>query len=837
MLPRGSRAGLRRALLPALAVALGVPALTLGTPAGAATTSPCGDSAQRPWCNTALSPDQRALLLQQAMTETEEIQLLGGDVAHEAPHTGATYAIPRLGIPAVYFSDGPVGPRQGEATAMPIPMALAATFDRGAVAAEGAEIADEAKAKGNDVVFAPTVNIMRTPQGGRTFEAYGEDPFLVASSAVSWIEAAQGQGVLADIKHLAANNQEGQLGVPPITGALGSRTFVDANVDARTLHEIYFPAFEAAVKQADVATVMCSYNRLNGTYACENGQLLQQVLEHDWGFRGMVVSDYGAAHDTVANLNNGLDFEPSGPALTLLSYNPQQIQLALDSGLVSRATLDEHVRRMLRTFFAYGIFDRSRYVDSDAQIDKPAHAATAEQVEEHAITLLRNDGVLPLPASTRSIAVIGPYADRFVTGGGSGQVKPFSVTTALAGIKARAGSGVRVSYADGSDQSAAVAAAKAADVAVVVVGDIETEGNDKACAGLNCANDLVNNEGMTLTGGGCSTPLPPNCPINGSDQDGLISAVAAANPHTVVVLETGAPVLTPWRGQVGALLEAWYPGQEGGTAIARVLFGDADPGGRLPVTFPASVSQLPTAGSVAQYPGLGVEEYYTEGVDVGYRWYDAHGLTPAYPFGFGLSYATVRYSGLQVRPGSGGAVVTVDVTNAGSRPGVAVPQLYLGLPSTAVPQPPWQLKGYDSISLAPGQSARVTFPVNARSLAYFDTASNSWRVAPGCYQVAVGSSSRDLGTPLVAAVGGASCPGAVTSLPVGDPNAAAVVPPAPQVQVLAAAAPARPAALSSADAPARPASAVLADTGLAAGVPLLGVLLVGAAGLLRRRLR
>jgi beta-glucosidase len=812
----------------AAAVAAGAVAVLGLAPAHAAPAPAgrCGAVAQRPWCDRSLSPDRRAALLQAAMTMDEEITLLGGNTAGEAPHTGASFAIDRLGIPAVYFSDGPVGPRQGAATAMPIPLALAAGFDPALAVAHGAEIADEVKKKGNDVVFAPTVNILRNPQGGRSYEAYGEEPYLVGQTAVGWIDGAQAQGVIGDVKHFAGNNQEGQLGVPPITAVNGSRMAVNAVIDERTLREVYLPHFEAAVKQADVGSIMCSYNRLNGPYACESSPLLQQVLQRDWGFKGIVLSDYGAAHNTADNLNHGLDFEPSGAALTKLSYNPQQIQAALTTGQVTRATLDLHVRRMLRTFFAYGVFDRAGYRNDDAQIDKRAHNAVAQHVEEQAITLLKNRGnLLPLStAKVRSIAVIGPYADRFVTGGGSGTVTPFHATTVLAGLRARVGKGVTITYADGSDQAAAAAAAKAADVAVVVVGDVESEGADKDCIGLNCTSDLAASQSVLFLQG--SSCLQQSCPLNGSDQDGLVTRVAAANPRTVVVLQTGAPVLTPWRDQVPALLEAWYPGQAGGTALARVLFGDVDPGGRLPATFPASADQLPTAGDPQAYPGVAETETYKEGLLVGYRWYDAHHLTPAFPFGAGLSYTTFQYSGLTVTAGRPGtqdvATATVRVTNSGRRTGTAVPQLYLAKPATAeLPQPVRQLAGYAKVSLRPGQSALVRFPLNDRSFASWTT--RGWAITPGCFGLAAGASSRDL--PTHAVVGrGATCGSALRLAATGAFGTP--LPPVATVSLVQAAAPVR--AVS-----ARPGRG-LAATGLAAPVAAAGLALVALALVARR---
>ncbi len=732
-----------------------------GVPAegvAAAAPAPCPTQRAHPWCDRTLSPDARARRFQQAMSEDEEITLIGGNGRGASPHTGATYAIPRLGLRAVYFSDGPVGPRQGKATAMPIPMALAATWDRRLAYAHGREIADEAKHKGNDVVFAPTVNIMRTPQGGRTYEAYGEDTFLVGRTAVGWIRGAQSTGVIADVKHFVANNQEGQLGAPPITAVNGSRHAVDARVDERTLREVYLPQFEAAVKQGRVGTLMCSYNRVNGAYACENHHTLQRVLEGEWGFKGFVLADYGASKDTAGNLNNGLDFVPA-QGLTDAAYDPNLVRAALESGTVSRATLDAHVRRILRTLFAFGVFDRPGYIDDDGRIDVPAHRRTARIIEERAITLLKNDGVLPLKPGVRSIAVIGPYADRFVTGGGSGAVTPRRVVTALRGITARAGRHVTVSYADGSDQTKAAALAKVADVAVVVVGDVQTEGQDKDCLALNCPSDLADSNAVLVSQGSSCAQDP--CPLNGTDQDGLVEAVAAAQKHTVVVLETGGPVLTPWRAKVAAVLESWYPGQEGGTALARVLFGDVDPGGRLPATFPAAASQLPTAGDPRRYPGVAEEEDYGEGVLVGYKWYDAHHLRPAYPFGAGLSYATFRYGPLHVRRATGTnrvAVATATVTNTGTRAGIAVPQLYVGKPAArGLPQPVRQLVGYTSVRVPAGRTVRVSFPLDDRSFATWG--SGGWRILPGCYRLAAGPSSRRLPARAVVARG-TSCRGA-----------------------------------------------------------------------------
>jgi beta-glucosidase len=712
---------------PRLTAAAGCLLLLLSISSTAHAAGRCGDPAQRPWCDTSLSPDARAGLLVGAMTQDEKVSLLAGDDPFGVGggpdnHTGTSDGIDRLGIPNTYYSDGPVGVRQGSATAMPVPMAVAASFDPVMAQLHGSTIANEAKDKGNDVVFAPTVNIMRTPLGGRTFEGYGEDPFLVARTAVAWVQGAQSQGVIANIKHFAANNQEGDAGAlaqtngpgqplgPPPTQ--GDRFTVNSVVDERTLREIYLPQFEAAVKQGNVGSIMCSYNRLNGQYACENDHLLQQILEREWGFKGYVLADYGAAHNTIASLNNGLDFEP-WPGL---AYSPTLVNAALALEQASPSTVDDHVRRILRTAFAYGFFDRPAYVNDDNQIDKAAHLRAAGQVEESGATLLKNDGALPLdPRRDKSIAIIGSDADGFKTGGGSADVTPFSFVTPRDAITRRAGAGVHVAYDPGTNADDAAAVAKSASVVLLFASDYESEGSDKSCMTLDCGNNQR-----------------PN-------QDELIEKVVAANPNTVVVLETGAPVLTPWRDRLRGLLEAWYPGADGGDAIARVLFGDVDPGGRLPATFPQREADIPTAGDPEKYPGTNETVRYKEGLDVGYRWYDAKGIEPAYPFGFGLSYTSFAYSGLSTSPDS----ASVTVTNTGHRTGIAVPQLYLGFPQAAG-EPPRQLKGFQKVSLRPGASRRVTFPLDSRSFSHWDTAAGSWAITPGCYDVLVGASSRDI---------------------------------------------------------------------------------------------
>lgn len=688
----------------------------------AAAAGRCGESA---WCDPSLPADERANLLLRELTRAEKVSLLGGDELEGAlgipgTHIGTGHGVERLGVPTVRYGDGPIGARQGEGTAMPATIALAAAFDPADAERYGAVVANEIRCKGNDVVFGPTVDIMRTPLSGRAFEAFGEDPYLTSRLGVAWIDAAHREGLVVCVKHLAAYNQEGQFAVD------GSRMLYDAVVDERTLREIHLPPFETAVREADVGAVMGSYNRLNGQYACENQWLLNDLLKHEWGFAGITIADYAATRNTGNSLVNGLDFEP-WPALV---YAPAAIEAALVAGQASTADVDEHVRRILRTMFAHGLFDRAPQPPDDELIDRPGHLAEAVHVAERGMTLLDNDGLLPLDEEILTggtIAVIGDAADRFVQGGGSSSMTPFSFVTAKQGIEQRVGPGITVEYDDGRIPGKAAEAARGADVAIVVLADLQSEFTDKPS--------------MDIDAGLFSFP---NADVGDPfvDQDAVVEAVLEANPNTAVVLETGGPVLLPWRDRARALLQAWYPGSGGGTALARVLFGDTDPGGRLPVTFPADEQDLPTAGDRKRYPGTAGQVHYDEGVFVGYRHYDQAGIEPAYAFGHGLSYTAFDYRDLQVEP----RAVHVTVTNTGDRRGFAVPQLYLGLPAPdeATPQPPQQLKGFRKLDLAPGETTRITFQLTDRDLSYWDAAESTWRITPGTCTAAVGESSRDI---------------------------------------------------------------------------------------------
>jgi beta-glucosidase len=590
---------------------------------------------------------------------------------------------------------------------------------------------------------------MRTPLGGRTYEGYGEDPFLDAQTAVGWIDGLQSEGVMATVKHFIENDQEGQIGVSPLFGAIGPRPFTNVMVDQRTLHEIELRPFAAAVSQAHVAAVMCAYNQVNGEPSCDNKSLLEGVLRDQLGFRGIIMSDALAAHSPQADLNAGMDWDIVGNA-----DNAAEVNLALADGEVSEATLNARVHEYLRTLFAYGFFDRAAYTDDAPKTEPASSQAVDIATEEGGATLLKNDGVLPLAATDKRIAVIGQPASEYVFGFGSSQVNPYSTTDVLQGIQARAAAaGDTVTYDAGTDLASAEADARAANVVILVAADSESEGDDKECMSLvpQCAP----------TQASVLTPQSPgDDQLGWGDQDALISEIEAVNPHTVVVLETGAPVLTPWRSKLAGLLEAWYPGEDGGTAIAHVLWGDVDPGGRLPVTFPASYSQEPVAGNASSYPGTinlncdptavtcaYYQEKYNEGVFVGYRWFDAHHEVPSYPFGYGLSYTKFKLSNLTASH----TRVTLTVKNTGTSTGYAVPQVYLGLPSSAaIPEPPNQLAGYDKLKLAPGRSARVRIPLQQNSFQYWDTAASHWETMPGCVAIRVGTSSSSL--PLAADV-------------------------------------------------------------------------------------
>jgi beta-glucosidase len=672
----------------------------------------------------------RARKLVSQMTLDEKLQQLHG--IRDATHYRFVPPLPRLGIPGLQVTNGPAGAGPGgtrpqaKATALPAPISLAATWDPSLAKLNGSIIGEESKDIGNGLVEAPTINIARVPQNGRTFEGYGEDPYLVSQISVNNIIGMQSQGVIANVKHYAANEQE------------TNRFTVNEEVDERTLREIYLPAFEASVKQGHVASLMCAYPRVNGTYCCENDLLLNQILKKEWAFDGFVTSDFGAVHSTVASATAGLDLEmPNGKY-----FGDDDLKSAVESGKVPVSLIDDKLIRRFQTMMRFGIFD---HPPAPAPIPAEKNGAIARRLAEEGMVLLKNEGgILPLKvAKLKSIAVIGPAAVKAVPGGGgSSRVAPLYTVDPVDGIRQRAGEKVTVSFSDGADSSQAAALARAADITIVMVGDVASEGRDHS---------------ISLSG----------------NQDDLVKAVAAANPRIVVVIKSGSAVLMPWVGQVPAILEAWYPGEEDGNAVAAVLFGDFNPSGKLPITFPRSLDdvpantpdQYPGTGPVAEFknnyndekdktpPGSGGVAHYSEGVFVGYRHYDAKAIAPLFPFGHGLSYTSFIYKDLKISPvevslrQARSARVSVDatVTNSGGPGGAEVVQVYLGLPSTdGVPQPPKQLKGFQKVRLDPGKQARVHIELDARSLSYWDVKSHAWAIAPGNYQIMVGASSRDI---------------------------------------------------------------------------------------------
>jgi beta-glucosidase len=688
----------------------------------------------RPWMSPDLSPDRGAELLEAAMTPDERLALLHGYFplmmkprpADVLPSPGFVPGIPRLGVPALRETDASLGVANygrdnDRTTPLPSGLALASSWNTEIAYDGGRMIGAEARQMGFNVMLAGGVNLVRDPRNGRNFEYAGEDPLLAGEMAGASIRGIQSNHIVSITKHLVLNDQE--------TG----RHVFDAVIDPAALRESDLLAFEIAIERGQPGAVMCAYNRINGAYACENGPMLG-ALKRDWGFRGWVMSDWGATHSTVGSALAGLDQE-SGVELDAKVFFGEPLKVAIAAGELPASRLRDMNRRILRSLFATGVMDHPTTLGALAT--DPAHAAVARRAAEQGLVLLRNDGVLPLAPNVRRLVVIGGHADVGVlSGGGSSQVLPvgsvrlpapadapawvrgvvYHPSSPLQAIRRRA-PGMQVTYDDGEDPARAAAAARDADFAIVFATQWTSEGADYGLA------------------------LPDR-------QDALVEAVAVANPRTIVVLETGGPVLTPWADKVAGLVEAWYPGAEGGEAIAEALFGEIDPSGRLPVSFPESEAQLPNP----QLPGQGVSQpetldfsksgpsftvTYPEGADVGYRWYERTQAQPRFPFGYGLSYTRFRYSKLRA---TGGRTLTVsfDVTNVGTRAGLDVPQVYAA-PAGRM----HRLVGWRKVSLRPGQTERVQVTADPRLLADFRTAQHDWRVAAGDLDVRVGEFAGD----------------------------------------------------------------------------------------------
>ena len=700
-----------------------------------------------PWSDASLAPEKRAELVLQQMTLDEKIALIHGTgfdgfgpVAPEniKSNGGAGYVVgvPRLDIPGIQMADAAYGVTKSAqngrySTALPSDLGAAASWDAKVAEEYGALIGRELRAQGYNMSLGGGENLTREPRNGRTFEYVGEDPVLAGKTVGAVMKGLQAQHVIGDLKHYAVNDQE------------SGRDAVNITISKRAAMESDLLAFEIGLKESHAVAVMCSYNRVNGDFACENKWLLTDVLKKQFKFPGFVLSDWGATHSTEKASAAGLDNEE--PAFFFYGDAMKQ---AVTAGKVPQAELDDHVRRILYAEFASGVVDDPPVKEV---IDVNAGLATAQHIEEQSIVLLKNqNNVLPLDANTiRKIAVIGQHADiAMVSGGGSAQVDPpggnaiappgkrgpswqahiWFPTSPLKSIQAKTKADVQ--FASGENWDKAAELAKSADVAIVFVHQWESEGMDL--------------ESLAL----------PN------KQDGLVTAVASANPHTIVVLETGTAVTMPWIDKVAGVVEAWYPGSKGSDAVANVLFGDVNPSAKLPMTFPRSVEDVPHPKLITPPPesqmnwthpeqalkGLPpFQVQYDEALKVGYKWYDAEKKNVLFPFGFGLSYTTYAYSDLKANGNS----VTFTVKNTGKRAGAEIAEVYASLPSSAG-EPPKRLVGWNKVKLGPGESKQVTVEVDPHYLQVWDEQANDWKTVAGEYKFLVGPSSREL--PLTATV-------------------------------------------------------------------------------------
>jgi beta-glucosidase len=729
-----------------------VPILALGTVFGglqvapaiasSATGSPPGSGkpvpANCPWMNTRESATQRANQLLAASTLNQKLRWLNEQAANTPAQTTfgtVTYPVQVACTPTVVYTDGPDYNRGTTgATVYPAQIALASTFSTSLAYEKGKSQADEAFRSRKNVILGPGVSSSRTPLAGRTPEYLGEDSLLSGDLAAANINGIQkgnpSEPVMAVLKHYVANEQE------------LDRQTSSSNVDGRTLREVYNMPFQIALSKGEPGGVMCSYNQINGVYGCEN-PVLKNLLKGADNFSGYVVSDFGAVHTTAASLNAGLDQELNAPRF----YNPTNINAAIDSGAITVADVDAAAFRVVKSYIQAGLFDHPLPATATTTPSTDATKAVAEQVAEKGSVLLKNTGgILPLSKSSGSVAIIGPTASNTPTNGVSAATvcaegspaSPFPSGPActnpvapLDAITARAAKfGATVTFNDGSDLTAAAAAAAAAKTVIVFGYAKQGEFADRTTLALD------------------------------NNGDALIAAVAAANPNTIVVLETGTATTMPWLAQVKGVVEAWYPGDQQGNALARLLYGDANFSGRLPMTFPKSLADIPTS-TPAQYPGLlsngtttratgdtSIRQVsYSEGLAIGYKWYQSKKIEPLFPFGFGLSYTGFDYSRLQVSStGQSTRKVAVSfvLKNTGSTTGTETPQVYLTLPSSTG-EPGSRLVSFSQVTLRAGESQRVTAVIDPASsdkpLSYWDTTAHAWATAPGSYSVAVGGSA------------------------------------------------------------------------------------------------
>jgi beta-glucosidase len=784
------------------------------------------------------------------MTLEEKILMLSGDTTHYDSRPNG-----RLGIPALRMADGPAGVRADKATAFPAPVCIASTWNTDLVYRLGQTLGSEAKAKNKNVLLGPCVNIHRVPYGGRNFESYGEDPFLASEIAVNYIRGVQSERIIATVKHFACNNQENE------------RNSIDVRVDERTLNEIYFPAFRAAVQEGGVWSVMSAYNRLNGQHCSSKTWLLTDVLKYNWGFQGYVVSDWGAVHSTIPALYAGTDLEMP----TDKYFKQKEIEGALQWRLFKPEKIDDKVRRMLRAMFHMGYFDQSEQ-DTGA-CDTPEHREVALKLAEEGIVLLKNNNnILPVNDTIKTIAVFGRNAMNIMYGGGgSSHVKPYHTIAPLEALKSKVGDNVTIEYASGTfdekdfipvpseclippegrDESNGLLGAyydnalfkeepvrKQIDSIIdfhwgrggpegvknnffsviwegqLVVPEsgyyvLATGSDNGSSLYINGELEIDNSDFMRnetlyeFTTVELEKGKPVNIKIKYNefwgeanmsllwrkleedpmkktidlakssdiailfvgyrmsdesegrdrdtlalprDQEELIRAVAEVNRNTVVVLNCGAGILmNSWIDKVPGIVLAWYPGQEGGEAIANILLGDVNPSGKLVTTFFKNWEDCP---AYSNYPGKDDIVRYDEGVFVGYRYFDTRSIDPYFPFGHGLSYTSFEYSDLQLSSGKisqdENVTVSFKVRNTGNRDGAEVAQLYLGDEESSVPRPVKELKGFKKVFLSSGEETYVTLTIRPDDLKYYDICSHDWKSEPGKFNIFIGSSSRDI---------------------------------------------------------------------------------------------
>ncbi len=687
--------------------------------------------------DAAINTKVNALIKQ--MTIEEKVNMI------HASSSFTSGGVPRLGIPEMVTSDGPHGvrPEHGRdwnldnnmldsGTYLPTGVCLAATWNPLLGYSFGAVLGSEAAFRGKDVILGPGINIIRSPLNGRNFEYQSEDPYLVSKMVVGYIKGVQDQGIAACVKHYVANNQETR------------RTSVNVNMSERALREIYLPGFKAAVTEGGVHTLMGSYNKFRGEWATHNYYLMQQILKKEWGFKGLVMSDWNAVHSTMQAIWNGTDLE-MGTDLGMLPnpnygkfYLGDTVVTLVKSGIVPQYLIDDKVSRILTVMFKTGMIEGKR---KKGDYNTKAHQLAAYKIAEEGIVLLKNDeSILPLNKnSIKSVAIIGINAERKQSmGGGSSQVRANYEVTPLQGIQNLVGAGVNIIYAPGyaiernatADQlsinRAAEAAAKA-DVAIFVGG--WTHGYNYSVWTDN-AYDAEDTDKPDM-----------QMPFG---QNELIKAVLKANPKTVIVLMGGGPIdMTEWVGDAKAIVQAWYPGMEGGNALANILFGQANPSGKLPMSFPKKLEDVP-AHVLGQYPGDSVNVYYNDDIYVGYRYYDTYKVDPLFAFGHGLSYTSFQYSNAKITKGTGKATVSFSIKNTGKRAGAEVAQVYVKQEKTVLPRPEKELKGFEKVFLKPGEQKTVTIALNADAFKYYDDVQHKWRADAGVFQILIGGGSNNI---------------------------------------------------------------------------------------------